>query len=186
MTRLLGTRMRCPLPARARDERATTLIELIAAMSILMIVLTGIASVFVSGSNSGADLDRRFQAQQTARLALETLRRDLHRACSVSPSSGPATSSITLALPNVPGPNEAPNCGAVTSVTWSVDGSRTLWRGGVKWATNLTTATPFTPLPASGGSLPDVSVDLSVAIDLAGSHSYVLTDAIYLRNGGRQ
>lgn len=185
MTRLPGARRR-RLLAFARGERGQTVVELIAAMSILVLVLTGITSVFVSGSNYAADLNRRYQAQQAARLALTTLRRDLHTACSVSPSSGAATSAITLMLPSTPAQDQAASCSAATTpVTWSVDGSGTLWRGSVKWATDLTNPTPFTPVPASGGSLPMVSVDLSVSTNLAGSHSYVLTDGIYLRNGAR-
>lgn len=60
------------------NERGYTLVEMLVVMSILGVVIAGLTTVFVSGSHAELDLNRRFQAQQQARLALDKLRVDLH------------------------------------------------------------------------------------------------------------
>ena len=55
------------LPRRLRGERGFSLMEMITVMAIMSVVLTGLVSLFVQGSNSQIDLNRRFEAQQTAR-----------------------------------------------------------------------------------------------------------------------
>ena len=88
---------------RLRDERAYTLVELITVMLIMSIVMTGISTVFVQGSNAELDMNQRFQAQSNARLALDTLRKDVH--CSkwvtnpATPQLTTAQTTITLADP---------------------------------------------------------------------------------------
>jgi prepilin-type N-terminal cleavage/methylation domain-containing protein len=175
-----------------RDERGLTLSELVVTMAILGIVLTGITSTLISATHHEADLNQRFQAQQSARLALSKVRDELHCASAVSPTSG-ATSVITLTLPS--------GCTTGTgSVIWCTvaNGSHyDLWRipgtscdtaasDSVRWAQKLTTQHAFQPdATAHSGApvLPDVGLTFTVA---AGSTSYELTDTIYLRNGVRQ
>ena len=72
--------MRSAVPAlrnrllrRLRREDGFTLVELLVSMSIMLLVITGLASVFVAGSNAEVDLRNRFQAQSEARLALHEL-----------------------------------------------------------------------------------------------------------------
>jgi len=88
---------------RLRDERAYTLVELITVMLIMSIVMTGISTVFVQGSNAELDMNQRFQAQTNARLALDTLRKDAHCGKWLTNPSSPAlttaVSSITMADP---------------------------------------------------------------------------------------
>lgn len=60
------------------NERGYTLVEMLVVMSILGTVIAGLTTVFVSGSRAELDLNRRFQAQQQARLALDKIRVDLH------------------------------------------------------------------------------------------------------------
>lgn len=60
------------------DQAGYTLVELLAVMLILGIVLTGLTTAFVSGSHAELTLNRRFQAQQQARLALDRIRSDVH------------------------------------------------------------------------------------------------------------
>ncbi|MFI5054438.1 MAG: PilW family protein, partial [Acidimicrobiia bacterium] len=88
---------------RLRDERAYTLVEMITVMLIMSIVMTGISTVFVQGSNAELDMNNRFQAQSNARLALDTLRRDVHCSKWVTNPSTPqlttAQTTITLADP---------------------------------------------------------------------------------------
>ena len=72
------------LVKRLRGERAYSMVELITVMVIMSIVMTGISTVFVQGSNAELDMNNRFQAQAHARLALDTLRKDIHCARSVT------------------------------------------------------------------------------------------------------
>jgi prepilin-type N-terminal cleavage/methylation domain-containing protein len=175
-----------------RCERGFTLIELLMTMAILGIVVTAITGVLVSATRHEASLNVQFQSQESARLALSEVRRDLHCASSVSPTSG-AQTSITLTLPS--------GCQAGSgSFTWCTKANGStydLWRipssscttttsGSVRWASSLTTGQVFTPdatVHAGAPVLPDVSLNFTVA---GGTRNYVVTDTIYLRNGSRQ
>jgi prepilin-type N-terminal cleavage/methylation domain-containing protein len=59
-------------------ERGYTLVEMLVVMSILSVVMAGLTTVFVGGSHAELDLNRRFQAQQQARLAVDKIKVDLH------------------------------------------------------------------------------------------------------------
>ena len=86
---------------RLRGERAYTMVEMITVMLIMSIVMTGITTVFVQGSNAELDMNNRFQAQTNVRLALDKIRKDIHCASSVSTPSaqgGPAA-TLTMADP---------------------------------------------------------------------------------------
>ena len=58
--------------SRLRRENGTTLIELMTAMALLGIVMAGVTTAMGSATRAETDLNRRFTAQQTARLALTT------------------------------------------------------------------------------------------------------------------
>jgi type II secretory pathway pseudopilin PulG len=180
---------------RLRDERGIVLMELIVTMGILGLVVGGITSMLVSATKHEARLNLQFQAQESARLALTTLRSDLHCASAVSPTSG-NVSAITLTLNG---------CRTGTgSFTWCTvpNGTRyDLWRipaayasctasttstsGSRLWAQGVSAATIFTPNATTHASavLPAVGVDFSITAGT--SRSYRLTDVIYLRNGAR-
>ncbi len=179
--------------SRLRSENGTTLIELMTAMALLGIVMAGVTTAMGSATRAESDLERRFTAQQTARLALTTIRSDLRCAASVTPASG-ATSSVTLTIPT--------GCKAAAgSTTWCTASSGAglygLWRipgtscsttaaGSRLWAEDLRSPTVFTPdasIHAGAPTLPSVAIDLSVA---SGTRSYKAADRIYLRNGVRQ
>ena len=51
---------------------------MIVVLAILVVVLTALTQLFVSASTAEVDMSKRFQAQQDARLALDTLRREIH------------------------------------------------------------------------------------------------------------
>src|SRR5204862_1004290 len=82
-----------------RRERGYTLVEMLATLSILGVVMGGLGTLFVSATNSEADMNNRFRAQQTARVALDKMRREVHCASTATPgnANGP-TSSVTLTL----------------------------------------------------------------------------------------
>ena len=61
-----------------KSEHGYSLIELLVTMVILGVVLSGLTTVFISGSSATVSLDLRAQGQQNARLALDRLRVDIH------------------------------------------------------------------------------------------------------------
>jgi prepilin-type N-terminal cleavage/methylation domain-containing protein len=203
------------LIAAADPEAGYTVIELIIVMAILTIVLGAIVALFTSGINADADQNRRFQAQQDVRVAMDKLRRELHSGCTVS---DPATyntpvNSVTIYVP-------ADSCAAGSnSITWCTTGSAgnfTLYRivatscaGATQYfAEHLTNGTPFVYLPpnshlvsssslgqgtsvgyivtADGSStLPRLHVDLTSNLSSKSTDAYRLVDDIGLRNGPR-
>jgi prepilin-type N-terminal cleavage/methylation domain-containing protein len=185
-----STRPRTRTPVA--DEAGFTLPELMTTMAILAIVLAGITGPMVEATKYESDLNVRFQAQEGARVALSSIRRELHCASAVSPSSG-STSSITLTMPA----GCTTGTGSVVWCTVASGGAYGLWRvpgtscntatsGSRLLAQSLTTQNVFTPdATAHAGApvLPDVGVDLTVGV---GGRSYRLTDTVYLRNGTRQ
>lgn len=171
-----------------RDDRGFTMIELIIAMTILIIVLTGVTALFASGTKSQADLEARLVAQTNLRVGVDKLRRELHGACVASSSS---TSSVTMTL--------GAACG--TTITWCTQGSGSrygLYRvvgasctGGVMWADYLTTGTVFTMsaknTPANSYSLPRLHVNFPIDTDpLVPGGVFAVVDDIAFRNSARQ
>src|SRR5918999_776283 len=67
-----------------RGEEGYTLVELIAVMAILLTVLTALTALFASGAKAELDANRRFEAQQEARLAVDRMRREIHCASAVA------------------------------------------------------------------------------------------------------
>ena len=182
-----------------RDERGINLIELLTAMAIMMIIISTLAGVFVSGSNAEIDLRTRFEAQTRARVALDKFRREVHNACRavvsgpVSTPTGTRYTSITLWRLSAPNPSFTCDPG-VASASWCVLGSSapyTLYRRtgatcgstGVRWADQLVTNGVFAIPTASTNLLP--RVDVSFVVDLMPTNAnrrYSLTDAIALRS----
>jgi prepilin-type N-terminal cleavage/methylation domain-containing protein len=181
-------------PRRLRgEEQGFSLIEMLTVMIIMSVVLTGLTTLFVQGSNAELDMNRRFEAQQASRVALDKIRREIHCAqgAATSPASGEAP-SITLDLPG-----QCPTAvgAAQTSVTWcSVmvsTGRYTLYRkvgvtcnaAGVRWADHLTQANLFQYQAASTDSLAKVRVSFPVDVKTGdATPPYRLCDHIVLRN----
>jgi prepilin-type N-terminal cleavage/methylation domain-containing protein len=90
------------------DERGYTLVEMLVVMTILGVVIAGLTSIFVSGSRAELDLNRRFQAQQQARLALDKIRVDLHCASNAQVQAINGYNGVAIS---------APNCSAAT-IDW--------------------------------------------------------------------
>jgi prepilin-type N-terminal cleavage/methylation domain-containing protein len=168
-------------------EQGYTVIELLVVLLILGSVMGSLTAVFVQASTAELDLNNRFQAQQTARLALDKLRRETHCASQASVSSA---TSVTLTL--------ASYCPTGNgSVTWCAIGSgsrHALYRKagascdatGVKWADYLTTGNVFAYTAQSSASLAKLRVDLPVNVKPSKSVvSYELVDEIVLRNSTR-
>lgn len=180
-------------PRRLRGERGFSLVEMLTVMLIMSVILTGLTTLFVQGSNAELDLNRRFEAQQDSRVALDKIRREIHCAqgASTNPSSGEAP-MLTLDLPG-----QCPTAvnDAQTNVTWcsvSVAAGRyRLFRKvgvncdatGVRWADYLTQANLFAYQTASTESLGKVRVSLPVDVKIGDTTpAYRLCDHIVLRN----
>lgn len=176
-----------PLPA-VREERGFTLVELIVAMSILIVVLTGVTALFASGTRSQADLQKRVEAQQNLRVGLDKLRREVHGACLASASSA---TSVTITL----------GSGCATSVTWctqAVGSHYGLYRvagstcsGGTRWADYLTGGNVFVMTakntPATSYSLARLHVTFTIDVDPAVTGGrFGIVDDIAFRNSLRQ
>jgi prepilin-type N-terminal cleavage/methylation domain-containing protein len=172
---------------RLAPQDGYTVIELLVSMVILAGVLGSVSVLFVQASTAEVDLQNRFQAQQTARLALDKLRRETHCASDASVSS---STSVTLTL--------ASYCPTGTgSITWCTVGSASrfgLYRKvgascdatGVKWADYLTTGSVFAYTPQSSTSLAKLHVDFPVNVKPEKSVvAYELVDDIALRNSTR-
>ena len=137
---------------RLRDEGAFTLIEMIIVCAILGVVLSGLTTAFLSGTHSEMNLNKRYQAQQSARFALDGLRTDARNACA---ANVPSTGKLVLAL--VPTNNDTTLCGfAATSsypkVIWCALTSPTI---STQYALYRSTATDSSCTSANGKLVAD-------------------------------
>ena len=73
---MTGRCVRRLLPLRGQSGYALT--ELLTVLVILTIVLGGLTALFVSATRAEVDMQKRFEAQQEARLAMDALRREVH------------------------------------------------------------------------------------------------------------
>jgi prepilin-type N-terminal cleavage/methylation domain-containing protein len=168
-------------------ERGYSLVELLTVMAIMGVVMTGVTALLVQGSNAEVDLNGRFQAQQTARVAFDKIRREGHCA-SVATLTGQTKATLTVDAA----------CGSQLSWCTVPVGSSTtryaLYRqsgatcgtSGVKWADYLTSGNVFTYAAQSSQSLAKLSVDLPVNLRPSRSfETYELKGDIALRNSTR-
>ena len=176
---------------RLADDRGLTLVELLVVTVLFGVVVAAVTTLFVQATNAETDLNNRFQAQLSARLALDRLRREVHCASSVTPA-GPAT-EITLTLPTY--------CRAGTGTskwcTAAVNGSTTrfrLWRSAADpcgdaadrlYADYLTSGTVFNYVVQSSASLGKVHIELPIDVSTSKPGNYKLTDDLVLRNSLR-
>ncbi len=181
-----------------RGERGYTLVEMLVTLVIMSVVMTALTTLFVNASNAELDMNNRFQAQQSARLALDKMRREVHCGSVATPAG--QSSSVTLTLPSYC----KTGSGSITWCTRNISTNRYgLYRvqgascsGGVKWADYLapTSAAPtcsgalciFTYTAQSTSSLAKLHVDFPVNLKPAKStEMYELGDDIVLRNSTR-
>jgi prepilin-type N-terminal cleavage/methylation domain-containing protein len=172
-----------------RCERGYSVFELLVVMTIMGVVLSGLTTIFVSGSKAELDLNRRFQAESAGRVALDKMRKEIHCA------SGATSTGSTLTLTMPTGCSTASN----TTVTWctsQVGTSTTRYRlyryqgagtctAGVQTADYLTQASLFTFTQQSSASLAKVRIFLPVSVKGTNIGKYSLQDDIYLRNTTR-
>ena len=183
---------------RLLAEQGYSLVEMLTVLVIMGVVMTSLTTVFVQASNSETDMNNRFQAQLTAKLALDKVRREVHCATVVTPTG--LSSSVTITLPSYCKTGSG-------SITWCTRSNGTnryaLYRvvgstctGGVMWADYLV---PTSTAPLSGGALQIFSYTAQSTLSLAKLHVdfpvnikpartvelYELSDDIVLRNSTR-
>jgi Tfp pilus assembly protein PilW len=165
-----------------RGEAGYTLVELIAAFTILSIILGGLASMFVSAQRANTDADARMQSQQSVRLAFDRLEYDAR--CAQSATLKSSGQGVYLVIPS--------QCAHSTgNVTWCVN-SGSLVRivgsscstAGMTFVTSVTSATPFSCYTPAGvtSPLPQLKITLTVNTTTRSSNQTSATDYITMHN----
>jgi prepilin-type N-terminal cleavage/methylation domain-containing protein len=182
---------------QGRGEAGYSLVEMLTVMVIMTVVFTGITTVFVAGSKAQADQDRRFQAQLSTRLALDKIRRDIHCANDVTPSTAASypASSVTLKIPSGCSGGDVSWC---TAAVTGYSNRYALYRqlgttcgasGGVKVADYLTNTNgkvfPAFAHASGCGCLASLQIDFIASLKGSTNGAYELSDTIYLRNSTR-
>jgi len=178
---------------RLRSRGGYTLIELVVVLSIFMLIVTALTTLFSSGAKAELDMNRRFESQLNARLALDRLRRELHCSNGITATPGTPVASITVSLPS-----QCPSAGGanrtivydtsqVTTNRWKL--RRTVNGVTIPIADYITTANGlvFTYTAPSASSRAVLHVDLPVNVyPNEGWKQWRLVDDIVLRNTLRQ
>jgi len=79
-----------------RGQRGYTLIELLAVLTIFLTIVTALTALFVTGAKAELEANRRFEAQQGARIAVDRMRREIHCGSALTFTSA---SSVSITLP---------------------------------------------------------------------------------------
>ena len=181
-----------------KNEHGYSLIELLVTMVILGVVLSGLTTVFISGSSATVNLDLRSQGQQNARLALDRLRVDIHCASAAQAQTINTYPGIKLNESSCTSASPVSYCviqfsssplryqlfratGTGSTDCTSSDATR------VMIADYLTSSSVFTTSAIPQYSLQTVGIDLKVDANPRSTtlYSYELTDAIVARNSTR-
>ena len=169
---------------RLGREGGYTLIELLMVCVVLGTVVASLTALFVSASSSQIDMNRRFQAQQGARLAVDKMRREIHCSSAISPVGGPSA-AISVSLP---GQCLTPP-GAATVVVYDVVGSGQrfqLRRNSVVLADYVSQQNAFNYSGPLAGSLGKLTVTLPINVEpTKGLKEWKLVSDIVLRNTTR-
>jgi prepilin-type N-terminal cleavage/methylation domain-containing protein len=166
------------------SERGYTLIELLQVTVILGVVLGAIMVLFVNATNAEADMNRRFQAQQGARIAVDRMRREIHCSSAITPTGAAASITVTL-------PSQCPGAGgAQVDITYDTSLVATnryvLRRNGVTVADYVTSANAFNYTAPTQQKLGILRVDLPVNVKPTETHkTWRLVSDIVLRNTKR-
>jgi prepilin-type N-terminal cleavage/methylation domain-containing protein len=187
--------------ASVRSEAGFTLIELLVTMVVLLIVLGSLTGVLVTATKTESDMNNRFQTQVQARLALTTMTKELHCANAITDTSSvslsswtSAKSAIALTLPTgcSTGNGTVYWCTRANGSKWDLY-RVTAWSGsctgGVRWASGLTSSTPFS-LPTSAnlpGTVHFPLLHVALPVNALGSSagSYQLSDDVAALNASR-
>jgi prepilin-type N-terminal cleavage/methylation domain-containing protein len=162
-------------------ERGYTLVELLTVTVILSVVMTGLTVLFVQATNAELQMNKRFQAQQEARVAIDRMRREIHCAKAVTPAGASAAITVTI-------PSQCPTSGgAEITVVYDTQlvsaGRYQLRRAGVRIADYVRVGSVFTYTAPTTESLGKLRVDLPINIQPPGAGSnWELVADMVLRN----
>lgn len=165
------------------EQAGYSMLELLMVLAILGTVVGALTTLFVQATNAEFEMNRRFQAQQSARVAVDKMRREIHCASGITPT-GP-TNSISVTLPS-----QCPTSGgALTTITYDTAGSGThfqLRRNGVKLADYVTLSNAFDyAAPVPGTSLGKLKVTLPINTRPGNGKEWRLVADMVLRNTTR-
>jgi type II secretory pathway pseudopilin PulG len=168
---------------RLAGEAGYSLLEMITVLAILTTVVTGITTLFISGTRADVDMNKRFQVQNDARGGADRLRRDLRCASSLSSSTA---SAITVVTPcNALGYKW---CTVLASAgrysLHRVVGSGACSSTSPKYADYLTTGNVFTAQAASSTTLARLKASLPVKMPTM-TATYTLCTIVTMRNSMR-
>jgi len=174
---------------RARSERGFTAVELLVVMVLLAIVMGSIATIYLSGVHTTANLTSQFRAQSSLHTGLNKMRIDVNLACSQTAQSA---TSVTLDLPPCDGTKQITWCTRTNGSQYSiyrVSGSSCT--GGFDWTDYVTSSSIFTytaqNTPSGDYALPRLHIDVTVnATPTLTSTRYRVVDDLVFRNGARQ
>jgi prepilin-type N-terminal cleavage/methylation domain-containing protein len=179
------------------DASGYSLIELLVVMAILGVVVGALTTLWVGGSNAELRLNRQFQAQQAARLALDRIRVDIHCASAAQAQTIGTYPGVKLAFPSGGCYSSTVSWCAVPSAT--VSGRYALWRSTatsnicttsdttrVLVADSLTASSVFTTATIPYQGLESVTIDFPVSVNPDPTRDvYELKDSIVARNSTR-
>jgi prepilin-type N-terminal cleavage/methylation domain-containing protein len=148
-------------------ERGYTLIELLMVTVILSVVMTGLTVLFVQATNAELQMNKRFQAQQEARVAIDKMRREIHCAKAITPAGNSASITVTI-------PSQCPTSGGseinvVYDTQLVATGRYRLRRAGVRIADYVRVGNVFTYTAPTTDSLGKLRVDLPINIQPPGA-----------------
>ena len=181
-----------------KAEHGYSLVELLVTMVILSVVLSGLTTVFISGSSAQVRLNERFVAQQNARLAMDRLRVDIHCASQAQAQTINGYPGIKLNVSNCSATSPVSYCviqltstpvryqlyratGTGTTDCTATDTTRAMV------ADYLTSSSVFTTSAIPQYSLQTVGIDIKVSMNGTSTtkNAYELTDSIVARNSPR-
>jgi prepilin-type N-terminal cleavage/methylation domain-containing protein len=100
---------------RLGGQAGYSMLELLIVTVILGTVIGAVTTLFVQASNAEFDMNRRFAAQQSARVAIDKMRREIHCASAITPTGTSSSISVTL-------PSQCPTSGgSLTTVTYDMN-----------------------------------------------------------------
>jgi prepilin-type N-terminal cleavage/methylation domain-containing protein len=172
------------LRARLSSESGYSLIELLTALVILGTVTSAVTVLFLQASTAQVDMNRRYEAQQDARVAVDKMRREIHCASAITPTGVSSAIAVTL-------PSQCPSAGGTaTTVTYDVVGSGQrfqLRRNSVVLTDYVSEQSAFDyTAPVAGTSLGKLRVTLPINIEPTnGVKEWRLVSDIVLRNTSR-
>lgn len=166
------------------NESGFSMIELLVVSVILIIVMGGLATIFSIGLTTSQASSQTLASQSGVAVALDRLDFEARCASSAALQSGGVGVTLTYA-------SQCTHQGSsVTTVTWCVTGGSLVRYGsssscsgtGQTWATNITSAKPFSCPSVSNASLAELQVALTVNAGTTTLTSATGTDTITLQN----